>query len=121
VFFSPYGSPHFTLATETLHFLACIESLEPSFRFMVEDVVQRLRIWGRLLAELPPRDCRRWTPLRKYQVVNAVRAGALAQQAARELYDISEEELRDWLLKDQSLGLSALRVTKSSTAAGQKS
>ncbi len=82
---------------------------------MVENLVQRLRVFGRLLAQLPPSDCRRWTALRKFQVVNAVRAGALAPQTARERYGISMEELRDWLLKEQLLGHSALRVTRPRT------
>ena len=79
---------------------------------MVEDVIERLETWGRLLSDLPPVDCRRWTPLRKSRVVRAVRSGALVPRAAAERYGISKEELRDWLLRDQLAGTAALRVTR---------
>ena len=81
-------------------------------RGMVEDVIERLETWGRLLSDLPPVDCRRWTPLRKSRVVRAVRSGALVPRAAAERYGISKEELRDWLLRDQLAGTAALRVTR---------
>lgn len=87
---------------------------------MIEDIIERLETWGRLLSNLPPVDCRRWTPLRKSRVVSAVRSGALAPRAAGERYGISKEELRDWLLRDQLAGTAALRVTRRITPRAQE-
>ncbi len=62
-------------------------------------------------ADLPPNSIRRWTPMRKAEVVACVRAGLITPANACERYMLSEEELLSWdnLLNEHGLG--GLRAT----------
>jgi hypothetical protein len=48
------------------------------------------------LADLPPKDTRRWVASRKAIVIRAVDAGLLTREAALARYDLSEEEFDLW-------------------------
>ncbi len=63
------------------------------------------------LADLPPKDTRRWVASRKVIVIKAVDSGLLSKQAAMERYDLSEEELDLWQNAVRDHGVEALKVT----------
>lgn len=63
------------------------------------------------LADLPPRDTRRWVASRKAVVVQAVDAGLLTRKAALERYELSEEEFDLWAKAVETYGVQALKVT----------
>ena len=62
-------------------------------------------------ADLPPKGIRRWTSMRKAEVIACVRAGLITPPEACERYMLSEEELLSWdnLLNEHGLG--GLRAT----------
>jgi len=62
-------------------------------------------------ADLPPRDTRRWVASRKAAVVRAVRHGLLSRDEAVRRYELSEEELEEWLRAVSEHGEQALKVT----------
>ncbi len=62
-------------------------------------------------ADLPPNGIRRWTPMRKAEVVACVRAGLITPANACERYMLSEEELLSWGRYINKHGVSALRAT----------
>ncbi len=63
-------------------------------------------------ADLPPNGIRRWTPMRKAEVVACVRAGLITLENACERYMLSEEELLSWSRYLNKHGVSALRATR---------
>ena len=63
-------------------------------------------------ADLPPNGIRRWTPMRKAEVVACVRAGLITPENACERYMLSEEELLSWGRYLNKHGVSALRATR---------
>ena len=63
-------------------------------------------------ADLPPNGIRRWTPMRKAEVVACVRAGLITPENACERYMLSEEELLSWGRYLNKYGVSALRATR---------
>ncbi len=60
---------------------------------------------------LPPTNIKRWTTLRKAQVVSAVRRGLIAREHACERYCISPEELLSWEHSFYKHGTRGLRAT----------
>ncbi|MCK0143606.1 DUF1153 domain-containing protein [Aliiroseovarius sp. F20344] len=62
-------------------------------------------------ADLPPKDTRRWVASRKASVVKAIRCGLLTQEEACSLYDLSDEELDEWLNAVDQHGEAALKAT----------
>lgn len=64
------------------------------------------------LADLPAPDTRRWVPRRKAEVLAAIHGGLLGRAEARDLYGLSEEELRLWERAVSCAGLPGLRVTR---------
>ena len=60
---------------------------------------------------LPPTNIKRWTTLRKAQVVSAVRRGLIAREHACERYCISPEELLSWEHSLNEHGPRGLRAT----------
>ncbi len=62
-------------------------------------------------ADLPPNGIRRWTPMRKAEVVACVRAGLITRANACERYMLSEEELLSWGRYLNKHGVSTLRAT----------
>ena len=63
------------------------------------------------LADLPPKDTRRWVASRKAVVVQAVSAGLLSRKAALDRYALSEEEFDLWAQAVEMHGIDALKVT----------
>jgi hypothetical protein len=64
------------------------------------------------LEDLPPSDTRRWVARRKAEIVAAVQAGILSEEAACARYRISAEEFQIWRDAIQRHGLGGLRVTQ---------
>ncbi len=60
---------------------------------------------------LPPTNIKRWTTLRKAQVVSAVRRGLIARERACKRYRISAEELLSWEHSFNKHGTRGLRAT----------
>ncbi len=63
------------------------------------------------LADLPPRETRRWVASRKAVVIQAVEHGLLSKKAALERYALSEEEFDLWRQAIDKHGVDALKVT----------
>lgn len=68
---------------------------------------------GRILtlADLPPRDTRRWVASRKAVVVAAVEHGLITRQTALDRYGLSDEEFDLWHNAANRFGVEALKVT----------
>lgn len=64
------------------------------------------------LADLPPRNTRRWVASRKAAVVAAVRERLLTETEACDLYGLSPEELASWRDALNQHGVGALRATR---------
>ena len=62
-------------------------------------------------ADLPPNGIRRWTPMRKAEVVACVRASLISLENACERYMLSEEELQSWDSHLNEHGVGGLRTT----------
>ncbi|MEM7752148.1 MAG: DUF1153 domain-containing protein [Pseudomonadota bacterium] len=62
-------------------------------------------------ADLPDQDTRRWVASRKAAVVRAIRFGLMSWEDAREVYDLSDEELRAWHAAVEQHGEVALKAT----------
>ncbi len=62
-------------------------------------------------SDLPAPNTRRWVASRKALVVRAVESGLMPAAEACETYDLSEEELSDWLYVVRQHGKAALRAT----------
>ena len=60
---------------------------------------------------LPPTNIKRWTTLRKAQVVSVVHRGLIAREHACERYCISPEELLSWEHSLNKHGMRGLRAT----------
>lgn len=63
------------------------------------------------LADLPPKNTRRWVASRKAVVVLAVEHGLIPKQTALERYDLSAEEFSLWQAAIIQHGVEALKVT----------
>ncbi len=63
-------------------------------------------------ADLPPKGIRRWTSMRKAEVVACVRAGLISPENACERYMLSEEELQSWDSQLNEYGIGGLRATR---------
>ena len=64
------------------------------------------------IADLPPRDTKRWVIRRKAEVVAAVRSGVISLDEACRRYTLSIEEFLSWQRLIDSHGLAGLRVTR---------
>lgn len=64
------------------------------------------------LADLPPRDTKRWVASRKAAVVAAVREGVLTPEDACARYNLTREELDSWRIALDEHGVGALRATR---------
>ena len=62
-------------------------------------------------ADLPPDTTRRWVASRKAAVVKGVLAGLISKQDALARWQLSEDELDEWLAAIQTFGEKALRAT----------
>jgi hypothetical protein len=62
-------------------------------------------------ADLPPKDTRRWVASRKATVVKGIQHGLLTAEEACAMYELSEEELAEWLNAVDRHGEAALKAT----------
>jgi hypothetical protein len=69
---------------------------------------------GRVLtvADLPPRDTKRWVIRRKAELVAAVRGGLLSLEEACERYTLTVDEFLSWQRSIDRYGLPGLRATR---------
>ena len=69
---------------------------------------------GRALtvADLPPRDTKRWVTRRKAELVVAVRGGLLSLEEACERYALTIDEFLSWQTTLDRHGLPGLRATR---------
>jgi hypothetical protein len=54
----------------------------------------------------------RWTPKRKAEIINALKAGTLTPAGAQLQFDLSDEELKAWLRNYDAYGPKGLRTTR---------
>lgn len=64
------------------------------------------------IADLPPRNTKRWVIRRKAEVVAAVRGGLLSLEEACERYTLTVEEFLSWQQSIDRYGLAGLRATR---------
>ncbi len=64
------------------------------------------------LADLPPRDTKRWVASRKAAVVAAVRERLITPEEACARYALTREELESWRIALDEHGVGALRATR---------
>jgi hypothetical protein len=64
------------------------------------------------VADLPPRDTKRWVIRRKAEVVAAVRGGLLSLEEACNRYTLTVEEFLSWQQSIDEYGLAGLRTTR---------
>ena len=64
------------------------------------------------VADLPPRDTKRWVIRRKAEVVAAVRGGLLSLEEACARYTLTVEEFLSWQYSIDQHGLAGLRTTR---------
>ena len=64
------------------------------------------------IADLPPRDTKRWVIRRKAEVVAAVRGGLLSLEEACQRYTRTVEEFISWQQSIDQHGLAGLRTTR---------
>jgi Protein of unknown function (DUF1153) len=63
------------------------------------------------IADLPPKDTKRWVIRRKAEVVAAVRGGLLSLEEACERYKLTVDEFLSWQRSIDRHGLPGLRAT----------
>ena len=64
------------------------------------------------IADLPPKDTKRWVIRRKAEVVAAVRGGLLSLEEACERYTLTVDEFLSWQRSIDRYGLPGLRATR---------
>ena len=64
------------------------------------------------IADLPPRDTKRWVIRRKAELVAAVRGGLLSLEEACERYTLTIDEFLSWQRAIDRYGLPGLRATR---------
>jgi hypothetical protein len=64
------------------------------------------------VADLPPRDTKRWVVRRKAVLVSAVRGGLLSLEEACERYSLTVDEFLSWQRSLDRHGLPGLRTTR---------
>ncbi|MGJ8583148.1 MAG: DUF1153 domain-containing protein [Marinosulfonomonas sp.] len=62
-------------------------------------------------ADLPPIDTKRWVASRKAAVVRGITTGLISRSDAQERWNLSEDELNEWLGAVQTHGEVALKTT----------
>lgn len=62
-------------------------------------------------ADLPPNDTKRWVASRKAAVVRGITTGLISRSDAQDRWNLSEDELNEWLGAVQTHGESALKTT----------
>jgi len=64
------------------------------------------------IADLPPKNTKRWVIRRKAEVVAAIRGGLLSIDEACERYRLTVDELLSWQRSIEKHGLPGLRATR---------
>lgn len=64
------------------------------------------------LADLPPKDTRRWVASRKAAVVTGVTQGLITPKEATERWSLSADELAEWVRAIAEHGEGALKTTR---------
>ena len=64
------------------------------------------------IADLPPKDTKRWVIRRKAEVVAAVRGGLISLDDALARYSLTAEEFTAWQRSIDRHGLAGLRTTR---------
>ena len=64
------------------------------------------------IADLPPEGVRRWSAIRKAEVVACVRAGLISIEQACERYGLSDAEFHSWKKYLDDHGVAGLRSTR---------
>jgi hypothetical protein len=64
------------------------------------------------VADLPPKDTKRWVIRRKAEVVVAVRGGLISLEEACERYTLTVDEFLSWQRSIDKHGLPGLRATR---------
>lgn len=64
------------------------------------------------IADLPPKDTKRWVIRRKAEVVAAVRGGLISIEEACERYKLTVDEFLSWQRSIDKHGLPGLRATR---------
>lgn len=62
-------------------------------------------------SDLPPKTTSRWVARRKAKVVTAVVAGLISAEEACAMYELTQDELDEWISAVRRHGPAALRVT----------
>ncbi|PWR01571.1 DUF1153 domain-containing protein [Meridianimarinicoccus roseus] len=70
--------------------------------------------------DLPGAETRRWVASRKAVVAKAVLYGLIKRTDALQRYDLSDEELSDWIRAVERHGLSGLKVTRIDVLRGSR-
>jgi len=83
------------------------DQMRPRVKYVIEPDGSPLTI-----ADLPPRDTKRWVIRRKAEVVAAVRGGLLSLEDALERYRLTSEEFLAWQRSIDRHGLAGLRTTR---------
>ena len=83
------------------------ENYRPRVRYVIGPDGSPLTV-----ADLPPRDTKRWVIRRKAEVVAAVRGGLLSLEDALERYRLTSEEFLAWQRSIDRHGLAGLRTTR---------
>ena len=63
------------------------------------------------LADLPPRNTRRWVSSRKAAVVRGVMYGLISEENVQKKYGISSDEFQEWVRAVSLHGEGALKAT----------
>lgn len=74
---------------------------------------------GLTLADLPPKNLKRWIARRKAEIVAAVEGGLLSESEACSRYNISREEFAFWLAAYDRAGMPGLRARAKARGARQ--
>ncbi len=83
------------------------ETIRPRLRYVIGPDGSPLTI-----ADLPPRNTKRWVIRRKAEVVAAVRGGLLSLAEACTRYTLTVEEFLSWQQSIDHHGLAGLRTTR---------
>ncbi len=83
------------------------QTFRPRARFVIGPDGSPLTV-----ADLPPKNTKRWVIRRKAEVVAAVRGGLLSLEEACERYKLTVEEFLSWQKSIDHHGLAGLRATR---------
>src|SRR6187397_507498 len=72
------------------------------------------------VADLPPKDTKRWVIRRKAELVAAVRGGLLSLEEACERYTLTVDEFLSWQRSIDRHGLPGLRATRVQDSASDR-